>query len=135
MGIISEYSSMPNLLLSPIGIKNCDVDKYTSFNAIWDTGANNTLISSECVKLLMLKRVGQDLIKAYNGDTHLVSLYEISICFPQLNIGYPKIRVSDGIEKSGPFDIIIGLDIISQGDFRYYKKEEKYILDFDINIT
>ena len=81
--------------------------------AIWDTGAMGTCITPKIAKDLGLISTGMKLIKGVNSTkwcpTHWVSLY-----LPN-NFAYKKIRVTE-IEFSGG-DVLIGMDIISQGDF------------------
>ncbi|MCH7498877.1 MAG: SEC-C domain-containing protein [Nitrospinae bacterium] len=92
--------------------------------AIWDTGAMSTCITPGVVKDLGLIPTGMKLIKGANSTkycpTHWVSLY-----LPN-NFIYRRIRVTE-IEFSGG-DVLIGMDIISQGDFAVtnYKGKTKF---------
>ena len=81
--------------------------------AIWDTGAMGTCITPKIVKDLGLISTGMKLIKGANSTkhcpTHWVTLY-----LPN-NFAFQKIQVTE-IEFSGG-DVLIGMDVISQGDF------------------
>ena len=88
------------------------------YSAVWDTGATNTVITRKVVQELNLRPSGKvsvqgvgagDEINEYIADTYLVNIY-----LPNrvLIIG---IRVSEGSVGGG--DVLIGMDIISQGDF------------------
>jgi len=131
MGEIRISYSIPSLLLSKIGIKRNDSIKYKVINAIWDTGANITMISDKFVKELMLERVDKSTARSFNGLEYEINQYNLDICIPEIQMGYSNHVVGSNIMEDTPYDAIIGLDIISQGDFHYYKKDNKYILEFD----
>lgn len=86
----------------------CKID-----NAVWDTGATNTVISPEIVAALGLKPIRQSSISAYGGvfDTFT---YKIDLCFDN---GYEikNLEVLSG--ECSDYDVLIGMDVITQGDF------------------
>ena len=82
-------------------------------NAVWDTGATNTVISPDVVEALGLKPTGKSSISAYGGIVETCT-YKIDICFDN---GY---RIQNLEVMSGDYsdyDVLIGMDVITQGDF------------------
>lgn len=82
-------------------------------NAVWDTGATNTVVSPEVVESLGLKPTGKSSISSYGGIVETCT-YTIDICFEN---GY---RIRNLEVMSGDYsdyDVLIGMDVINLGDF------------------
>lgn len=85
-----------------------------NINAIWDTGASGTCISKRVAQQLNLTPIG---MSSYNTAAGTVDCYDyiIDIILPN-NVRIQNLRVSDFM--GGPdLDALIGMDIISAGDF------------------
>lgn len=91
------------------------------FNAVWDTGATNTVITENIVGRLGLEPIGVVEMHTVNG-TREGGVYLVDLCLPnQLWItGVPAIdsEINDA-------DVLIGMDIISMGDFAITNKFDK----------
>lgn len=81
-------------------------------NAIWDTGATSSMISAATAKKLLLAPVGMTQIAGVHGVSN-AKCYYVDIIFGN-GFKLPKIKVSEASDFGG-FDILIGMDIISQG--------------------
>lgn len=88
------------------------------YTAIWDTGATNTVICRRVVQELNLQPSGRvtceavgagDQIHCYETDTFLVNIH-----LPN-NVTIIGIKVSEGSVGGG--DVLLGMDIIINGDF------------------
>lgn len=91
--------------------KYCHID-----NAAWDTGATNTIISPEIVKVLGLKPTGKASVSAYGGIVE-VNTYTIDLCFQN---GYKIANLQvmcDEANSDFDYDVLIGMDVITEGDF------------------
>lgn len=80
--------------------------------ALWDTGASVTCISSNVVATLGLTPTGKKNIKTPSGSS-IVNTYLVSV----INVNISDVEVSESkIDEQG-FDVLIGMDIITKGDF------------------
>jgi uncharacterized protein YchJ len=83
--------------------------------AIWDTGATCCAIHPSVARHLNLRPISLEHVK-HAGGTSLRNVYLISIFLPN-NIALSPVRVVDCTEEDLNFGILIGMDIITQGDF------------------
>lgn len=99
-------------------------------NALWDTGATNCVITPSCARSLNLKPVG--LTKTHHaGGESIANVYLVTIALPN-GVGIKGVRVTECAEQSGSFGIIIGMDIITRGDFSISNKNGKTTVSFCI---
>lgn len=98
---------------------------------LWDTGATNSAISARLVQTLNLKPSGKATVSHAQGQTD-VNTYMINLVLPN-NVGVAFLPVSEGI-LSG-FDILIGMDIISRGDFSLSCSNGKTVFSFQTPST
>ncbi|MBI5215701.1 MAG: SEC-C domain-containing protein [Ignavibacteriae bacterium] len=84
--------------------------------ALWDTGATNCAVTEETARILNLHPISVARISHANGISNNVNVYLVNVYLPN-NLIIPGVRVSECKETAGKFGIIIGMDIISHGDF------------------
>lgn len=85
-------------------------------NAVWDTGATNTIISPEIVKVLGLKPSGKCQVSSYGNDVE-VNTYMIDLGFQNgYKITNLQVLSGEGHENLD-YDVLIGMDVITKGDF------------------
>lgn len=86
--------------------------------AIWDTGATGTVISRNIAQELNIQPTGRvrvravgagDQVNEYETNTYLVNVY-----LPN-NVAIVGVRASEG--TVGDADVLLGMDIITGGDF------------------
>ncbi len=85
----------------------------TQFNGLWDTGATGSAISKNIVEKLGLKPTGVAKVFHADGES-MVNTYLINIYLPN-KVAIPAVRVTEGTLTG--FDLLIGMDIITMGDF------------------
>jgi len=120
-GLIKHFVERKDAIISdcfivmPSGVVDENGDRrYCKIeNAVWDTGATNTVISPEVVEALGLKPTGKSSISAYGGVVETCT-YKIDLCFEN---GYKiqSLEVMSG--DYSDYDVLIGMDVITQGDF------------------
>lgn len=84
-----------------------------NYKALWDTGATNTVISKNVINALALKPIGQTKVFHAKGDA-ISNVYAINLFLPN-QVAFSFVKVTEG-DLNG-FDILIGMDIITAGDF------------------
>jgi predicted aspartyl protease len=95
--------------------------------AIWDTGASCSLITPEIAAKLKLKPVSKTMMATPSDKNVLSNVYLINIYLPnKAKIAY--IQALEGI-LSG-CDMLIGMDIISLGDFAVTNFNGKTMFSF-----
>ena len=83
------------------------------FDALWDTGATGSMILQSVVDRFGLKPTGVTNINQVKGS-FLTTTYLVNVVLPN-GVGYPNVRVSLGSFTGA--DVLIGMDIITSGDF------------------
>ena len=96
------------------------------FTALWDTGATHSVISQHVVNALRLKQEGFVPIVHANGED-VAPVYHIFLTLPN-GIGFPMLN-TPGTQLTG-FDILIGMDIINQGDFAVTNRNGKTMFSY-----
>ena len=84
-----------------------------SYEAIWDTGATNTVISEKLAKELNLTSVGKARVGTAGGIIE-VDKYILGLKLPN-NLQIKNVMITAG--KLYGTDFLIGMDIITLGDF------------------
>ena len=104
---------------------NVDIKNY---KAIWDTGATFSVITSKVVKEVDLKPIGITRVHTANGEAHQKQ-YLINLYLPN-KVVFGLLRVTEA--PLYQTDILIGMDIISKGDFCLSNLNNETILTFRI---
>jgi hypothetical protein len=83
------------------------------FNAIWDTGATNSVITQAVIDGCGLAPTGMAQVHGVHG-IQPTETYLVNIALPN-GVTFMSLRVSKGSIRDA--DVLIGMDIINQGDF------------------
>lgn len=132
-----EYDKLVRALIGPVLIidrsSNSSLNKNSircaselTHKAIWDTGATNTVISNALANQMNLIPVSMTSVKTING-TNIAYQYFVDIILTN-NVCIKQVLVSGG-ELDG-FDLLIGMDIITLGDFAITNANKKTIFSF-----
>lgn len=117
-------------IVMPAGVTDENGDRrYCKIeNAVWDTGATNTVITPDIVEALGLKPTGKSSISAYGGVVETCT-YKIDLCSEN---GYKieNLEVMSG--DYSDYDVLIGMDVITQGDFSISTFDGKTSFSFRI---
>jgi len=134
------YDEIVDVIYTDCGIKkpfNQEIKDGNHFSnihkikAIWDTGATTSVISKDVVKMLELSPIGKiKMFHAFGCDTTMY--YAVSIFLPN-KVVFPALKVVEGILNDA--DILIGMDIISMGDFAITSSQGKTKFSFQIPST
>lgn len=97
-----------------------------NYVSLWDTGATNSVINQRVVDDLGLKPIGVTQVHGVGGAM-ITETYMVSIELPN-SIRLPAIKVTKG--DLGTLDVLIGMDIITLGDFSVTNKDSNTIFSF-----
>lgn len=109
-------------------ITNIEIKNY-KFKALWDTGATKTCIPQLVVTQLGLIPIGEGLISSAS-QTDKTSKFIIDILLPS-SIRIEKIEVYGMINKDIEH-LLIGMDIITLGDFLITNNNNQTVLNFGL---
>ncbi len=101
-------------------VASCDCE------AVWDTGATCSVITQKIVAACNLKPIGMTQVLGVNGS-HNSPVYVVNIELPN-NSGFPYVKVTLGDFPGG--DLLIGMDIISVGDFAVTNQNQRTTFSF-----
>ena len=104
---------------------------YKKFQAIWDTGATNSAISQEVVDACGLKPIGMATVHGVSG-VQRTNTFLINILLRN-NTAVQNIQVALG--DLGDSQVVIGMDIITAGDFAITNVGGKTVFSFRIPST
>lgn len=115
-GLLREIIS--EALVFPFGIQpevtNTSDPRLVKTGALWDTGATNCAITSALAAKLNLKPTGITEVHYGNG-VHRTNVYLVDLILPN-KVHFKCVRMTE-CANSNSFGLIIGMDVISRGDF------------------
>jgi len=130
------YGRMTNVLASDVRISQAfhppstpSPPSHVEFIAIWDTGATNTVITQKVIDDCKLKPIGMAKVNTAQGEMNTPA-YLASIVLPN-NVCFSQLRVTRG-DLVGTADVLIGMDVIGQGDFAVTNKNGKTTFSFRV---
>ena len=99
------------------------------YRAIWDTGATASVITRKVVEECQLEPIGMTRVHTASGE-YDCNVFLVNIALPG-NVMITQVRVTEG-EIFGQCEVLIGMDIISHGDFAFTNKDGKSTFSFRI---
>lgn len=121
MGVINNltrrYNEIQNVITTPVEVINPVTGDKVDTNAIWDTGATNTVITKQIAESLGLEPTGMiDVLGVHSKEKVNTHFIELVLNNNQIRL---KLVVTECPTLSADENIggLIGMDVISQGDF------------------
>ena len=112
-GFTTSYGSISNVLKTEIEVQDSTNQLKQSFNAIWHTGATNSVISRRVVGECNLEPSGMTYVVGISGK-QLTPTFIVNLHLPN---GVPVCEVTVTLMSlSADFDVLVGMDIINLGD-------------------
>ncbi len=90
-------------------------DPVKEYTAIWDTGATNVVITKKVVEDLSLIPIDKTTVVTGGGKV-LSDVFLISVFLPN-RVVFHALRATVAVGEITGADVLIGMDIINQGDF------------------
>ena len=110
-----QYDRIVNVLISDVTISDFENKNQVDFKAIWDTGATNSVITKNVVDKLGLVPTGMTKVLGVNSCSEQPT-FLINLVLPN-KVAVLNINVTQCDLNSGGNDVLIGMDVISIGDF------------------
>ena len=99
------------------------------YNALWDTGATNSMVTKRVVDELDLNVEGFTNVYHVGGESENKPQYFVNlVLFSEVH--FPGVTVAEGILLGA--DVLIGMDIINRGDFAVSNKNGATSFSFRI---
>jgi hypothetical protein len=105
----------------------------TESTALWDTGATGSFLTSATVKTLKLVPTGTATIN-HAGGTSQNNTYVVNLYLPN-RVAFAGVIVTEVEDIKGDFGVIIGMDIITSGDFAITNVNQKTWVSYRIPST
>lgn len=133
-----RHSRLTAELMTPCGVGAAQLSSepfsvlgFIQYNALWDTGATASVISSEVVSQLGLAPISQCKTYHAQGES-IVNVYLVDLILPN-KLRVKDVRVTEG--RLNGFGLLIGMDIINLGDFALTHKNQQTVFSFQIPAT
>lgn len=123
-----KYGKLVSELDTSVKIANPSNRNFVDLLAVWDTGATNSVITNTAARKCGLIPVGIENVSGVTG-TSQVPAYFVTMGLPN-NIEM-NLRVTEGEDCIG-CDVLIGMDVISKGDFCVTNKNGMSMFSFRI---
>ena len=98
------------------------------YSGIWDTGATSTVITQCVVDDLGLKPISMTSVSTASGKTQ-AEVYVITLRLPN-SVVIKDLPVTKGDLGESPHHMLIGMDVIGQGDFAVTNCQGKTMFSF-----
>jgi len=106
------------------------LENYERIVALWDTGATGTAVSRSLADKLKLPAIKMTQVHGQGGvSDSRVFMIDVRIPNPQVNI--INIEATEFVDN-GSFDLLIGMDIITLGDFSITKANNQTVFSYRI---
>ena len=86
---------------------------FKTYECLWDTGATNTVITKKVITDLNLRTIGKTNV-VHGGGGGISDIFMICLRLPN-DVQFSFLKVTEAKLKG--FDVLIGMDVITQGDF------------------
>jgi len=134
LSFTANWTGKPRALVTPVTVMPAFDPAQTTthppgkkYNAIWDTGATNTMITQQVVDDLGLMAHAIIRVKHAGGESEREAFFA-NVALPN-KVGIPNLKLSTGI-LIGAEDVLIGMDIINAGDFAITHKDGNTAFSF-----
>lgn len=130
-----RHNGIARFIQSPVFVSEAfdprtisNLPKALKYNALWDTGATGSVISQKVVDDLGLDVIRTTIVSGVHGHEES-NVYLVNIMMPN-NVVVPGVAVTKG--DLGGNDVLIGMDIIKEGDLALTNYKGKTVFTFRV---
>lgn len=125
-----KYDHISNMIVSDVEIKDPFSNKTISTYAIWDTGAQGSVITKKTANKLGLVPIGKSNIRGVHG-TNEVNVYRIQLTLNNKSIILlANVTESDDLSADDSIGMLIGMNVINMGDFSISNYSGRTVMSF-----
>jgi hypothetical protein len=124
---LKSSSGSVSAIYFPVKLCNPLDESFHDVTALLDTGADVSCVSSQVVSLLSLQAIGKSFTRTASGFIP-VTYHYINIVLPK-GIVFNNLLVSE-FTGAPSFDMLIGMDIIAQGDLAITSENGNTVVSF-----
>ena len=128
LSFTATYSGIMRSLHTSVKVESViNPTEKIEIRALWDTGAGSSLIRPEVASKLDLKPISKTLISTPSDKDVPSNVYLINIYLPN-GAKIVNVKVCEGTPNS--CDMLIGMDVISLGDFAITNLDKNTMFSF-----
>lgn len=133
--ISNKYDRKVVRIQTPIELENVFTGAKIYCEGIWDTGATNSAITEEAARNLGLTTLKMTEVRGVHGIKK-VNVYQVGITLNNKNISVKEIVTEcSSLSKDGSVGMLIGMNIITMGDFAITHSDGKTLFSFQVPST
>ena len=128
-----EFDNFVNALVTNVHItlpRAREFNEQNKFRAIWDTGASHSVITKKAVKRIGIKPYAKKQVVSV-GNRSYENAYMVDIYLPNKTL-IESISITECRELNRHLDVLIGMDVITLGDFAITHADKKTVFTFRI---
>src|SRR5438067_262118 len=126
MAFTIRANGLLRVLKTQIEVSTINLPNVTMIEAIWDTGATGSTITTKVVQALGLVPIGMTQVNTANGIA-TQNTYLVNIKLPN-GLGIRDVTVMECAALSSGCDALIGMDIINLGDLSITNHQGKTVM-------
>ena len=128
---LTKYNqSLVRRIKTPVTITNLDTGQTIDVLGVWDTGAESSVLRQDIVESIGLKQRGYKTIIGVTGQS-VRNTYFANVKLNNQDISFDmEITGVDLISSDAQEAMLIGMDVIQQGDFSISNFEGKTVMTF-----
>lgn len=112
-----RYHGIARVITTPVIVINPATQASETTEGIWDTGATNSTITKTLATKLGLIPVSRTMVTGVHGSKE-VNLYAVTVRLNNQNVEFTlPVSECDQLSNDGSANMLIGMDVISKGDF------------------
>ena len=128
----NSYKGLSRQIITTVKIENPITGKSIKTNAIWDTGATNTVITAKVSTELELLSIGKTLVTGVHGIKE-VNRYIVKATLNNENVQIDcPVTECQSLSPDDSICVLIGMDIINLGDFAISNFQGKTVMSFRV---
>ena len=112
-----SFKGIRSEIITDVNVKNALGNETVITKGLWDTGAQNSAITADTARKLGLKAISKTKVRGVHGVKE-VNVYAIEIVLnnPDITLRCPATEC-DELSNDGTVGILLGMSVISKGDF------------------